>query len=1303
MQRELEFAPFRNEGLFTDHYLQHVLPEESNLCQLDDFAQVHAQLQTLWQEQADQVEGYNEAQLEDNFIKRVLAILGHVWEVQTLAGRHQPDYGFFPSDEARDRARSAEDGTAEYWQHAFAVGDAKQWDQKLDRALTGGSGWDFQNPSFQIYYYLAETGCRWAILTNGRKWRLYSSEPKPDMQVFFEIDLPTLLQSDKPEDLAYFWLFFRQEAFQPDADGVSFLERVHTEANLAAEQLREDVRERVYKALEEACRGFADYETGDLSEQRLKAIYDNALVFLYRLLFIFYAEAGELLPLRESSSYRDRFSLQAIERDVHDHRQDFRSGTVTLWPRLQELFHLIDSGPEHADLGVPAYNGGLFDPERHPFLEENRLTDARTARVLELLARTEEGSRFDFRDLGVRHLGSIYEGLLEYSLAQADQPMAVVRQRGSDLWAPADTADDDAKERIDAGDLYLVTDRGERKATGSYYTPQFIVEYIVENTLGPLVEEAESAEDILRLNVLDPAMGSGHFLVEATDYLARKLLEREAQREVLDEDTRDEDDLTRLKRLVVERCIFGVDLNPLAVELAKLSLWLDTVAKGQPLSFLDHHLRIGDSLIGADVARIPVPPHEGLADEETQSRIDDESFAHARDELVSGIDELTSLPSRSRADVHEKERRLKSIDENLRGPYKRIADVWCSHHFGNTELTGVGYIRIARALQKGNTDGLMSPELEPLARADTIADQYRFFHWELEFPEVFFEADGQPKDDPGFDAVIGNPPWERIKLQQVEFFGRRAPDIAVAPTAARRKAMIAELPETDPELWQEYQDARERADRVLAWTRDSGQYPLMGRGDTNLYAVMTERGRDLLREEGRLGFVVPSGIATDKTTSYFFGDLVEQQALQTLLDFENKEGLFHDVHREQKFSIIILSGGEPQQQIDCGFFLHGPEDMADGERVFTLNADDFALFNPNTLTCPVFRTSRDAGMTRAIYKAAPVLIRHTDDGEENLWGVRYFTMFHMTNDADLFRTAQQLEAEGFYPTHGNRWRRAGDVFLPLYEGKMIHHFDHRYADALATEEATRSAQASHVNTPRQKTDPDFQATPRYWVPAHACSLPDGTVEANWYLGFRDIVNPNNVRTFITAFIPPVAAGNKIPLIVPTDPASAALYPCLCANLCAFAFDYVARRKIGSRTANLYAVEQLPVLPPERYDEDFGGVRLADFVTERVLELTYTAHDMAGFAEDMGYVDEDGEVREPFEWDEERRLHLRCQLDALYFHLYDLDREDAAYILDTFPIVREHDERDYGHYRTKDLILHYYNAYAAGDMSAWVEG
>jgi hypothetical protein len=762
-----------------------------------------------------------------------------------------------------------------------------------------------------------------------------------------------------------------------------------------------------------------------------------------------------------------------------------------------------------------------------------------------------------------------------------------------------------------------------------------------------------------------------------------------------------------MKRQVVERCIYGVDLNPLAVELAKLSLWLDTVAKGQPLSFLDHHLRCGNSLIGARVealSRHPQPQTRSrrAAQQEAAGQLalfDYGAFTQHTNLLVFGMSEIAHGLSDSREAVQHKGAILADIDAAHRQPYREIADLWCSACFGN-DYSAATYTELVQHLQ-GAGNELSAPAQEALERSRQAARQHCFFHWELEFPDVFFDEHGRSDPNGGFSAVVGNPPWERMKLQENEFFALRAPAIVLAPTAARRKALVAELPETNPTLWAEYQRARQQAELEMAWTRNSGHYPLMGRGDTNLYAVMTERGRSLLAPHGREGLVVPSGIATDKTTSAFFADLVQNKTLQSLLDFENREGVFADVHRSFKFTVIIITGGEQQDAIAAGFFLHSEQDIRDPERVFSLHPEDCALMNPNTQTCPIFRSRQDLELTRDIYQRVPVLVRESEQGDENPWGIRYSTMLHMTNDSALFRTSGELKEDGWYPVDDNVWRKGTEEYLPLYEGKMVQMFDHRAASVRVNLQNVHRPASPEATTDEQHRDPAYCATPQFWVSAAGIEKAVAS-DPDWFVAFKDVTAPTNERTMIAAAIPWAGAGNNLPLLLSTGQPGSAM-ACLLANLCSFAFDYVARQKVGGQHLNFFIVRQLPVLPPERYEQDFHGVRLGDFIGERVLELTYTAHDIAGFAEDMGYVDEQGQVRPPFAWDEERRLHLRCQLDALYFHLYGLTRDETEYVLSTFPIVQRRDEERHGRYRTKDLIVHYYNAYAAGDMEAWVKG
>ena len=383
----------------------------------------------------------------------------------------------------------------------------------------------------------------------------------------------------------------------------------------------------------------------------------------------------------------------------------------------------------------------------------------------------------------------------------------------------------------------------------------------------------------------------------------------------------------------------------------------------------------------------------------------------------------------------------------------------------------------------------------------------------------------------------------------------------------------------------------------------------------------------------------------------------------------------------------------------CAFFLHDTRDVDDPQRCFPLAPDDFARVNPNTGTAPVFRTRRDADITRRIYERHPVLVDRSGTEEHRAWPVRYHRMFDMTNDSGLFRTATQLDADGFYRVAGNRWKKGAELCLPLYEGKMVQAFDHRAASIVVNPDNLNRPAQPREATLHQHMDPDWLPDPQFWIQSDSI---EWRWPLEWIIGFKEITAATNRRTMIASVFPKSAFGNKTPILLPfgTDVNDALrMYrdsaPLLVANMNSFAFDFVARQKVHGQTLNLFIVEQLPVIAPTEYDRRFGDTSARELVRDHVLRLTYTAHDMQPFARDLGY---DGP---PFTWDPEERCHLCARLDALYFHLYGLSREDAAYILDTFPIVRRHDEAAYGSYGTRDLILAYMNALAAGDTETVV--
>ena len=518
-------------------------------------------------------------------------------------------------------------------------------------------------------------------------------------------------------------------------------------------------------------------------------------------LFVLYAEARELLPVQGSPAYRDSYSLHALKRETAarlDAGRALLPTTATLWPRLHALFGLIDKGSP--PLLVATFNGGLFDPARHPFLNAHAVGDAHLQAALDKLARVA-GQFVDYRDLSVRHLGTLYEGLLEYHLeeeaaetAPTPRPSPVPGEGGmtGDPERPSASGSVSDSPLPLAGEgrgvgatvlnpwtVALLNDKGERKATGSYYTPDYIVKYIVEQAVGPRLRQAvaEAASDdarvraVLGVNVLDPAMGSGHFLVEATEYIARFLIDQALPVEAdAHSPQAQEPDLLYWKRRVAQSCVYGVDLNPLAVELAKLSLWLTTVAKDRPLSFLDHHLRAGNALVGARLADLqfggpkPRPKKKSAEPAGQMTMLADDTFRRSLSAAVDYMWLIEGSAALTAADVKQQEKLYVKLRESLSTKYSRLANLVTASHFGVALDHHLWKPLAAYAL---NEESASHPKFaEWVAQADDAAERLRFFHWELEFPEVYFDKRGQPLGEAaGFDAVVGNPPYvQREKL-----------------------------------------------------------------------------------------------------------------------------------------------------------------------------------------------------------------------------------------------------------------------------------------------------------------------------------------------------------------------------------------------------------------------------------------------------------------------------------------------------------------------------------------------------------
>ena len=1005
--------------------------------------------------------------------------------------------------------------------------------------------------------------------------------------------------------------------------------------------------------------------------------FGQLLRLVYRLVFLLTVEERNLLHPKNASDsarrlYADGYALRrlrdrAVRGSAHDRQRD-------LWEAVTVVFRGLAGG--EARLGLPAL-AGLFAPEECPDLDAAKLENRVLLGALFRLAWLREPSglvRVNWRDMGPDELGYVYEGLLE-------RVPQITGGGRSFSFASADES------------------RGHaRKTTGSYYTPDELVQRLLASALEPVVKRTieahpeHPADALLDLAIVDPACGSGHFLLAA----ARRLADHVAR--IRAAGTPTPDDYQRALRDVVRRCIHGVDMNPLAVEICKVGLWMESIDPGLPLTFLESHIRCGNPLIGTSRALMGEHvPDAAWAVLEGDDRKVNKSLKRLNREEIAGQRRLPfeprnetgalrdamraveQAPDTDAAALAEKQRRWKALLASQAYEHEKlVADAWYAAFLWPKDQPGP-VVEAApttaawRALR--DQDAPPSPVLVETTRR--IVEDHGLFHWELAFPQILARG--------GFDVVLGNPPWERVKLLEQEFFAKRDPSIAKTRNAAERKKLIAALPITNPVLWKEWAGATRIAQGQSHFVRQSGRYPLCGKGDVNTYALFAEHNWSVLAPRGRAGFIVPSGIVTDDTTKEYFQALLDRSALARVWHFENESLVFKGLHHAYRFLLLTIGASA---QADLAFYARRAVDLDDRRRHFALTPADFATLNPNTRTCPTFRSRRDADINLTMYRRAGVLWQEGDpDG--NPWGVRFLSMFHMTNDSGLFRTQADLAAVG-WRLEGDRFEKDGEVLLPLYEGKMIHHFDHRFG----TYEAQSEAQANQGKLPELDhvvhADPGRVTLPRYWVPEdEVAARLDDVWDRDWLLGWRDITGAGVIRTIVACIIPKTAVGNSLPLMMPSlDPRLVASFY---ANLSSIPFDYCARQKGGGLHLNYFTMRQLPALRPGEYTMAAPwapSVRIRDWLLPRVLELTYTAWNLKAFAEDCG--DEGA----PFVWDAERRFQLRCEIDAAFFHLYGISREDAAWILDTFPVLKRSEEREHGKYRTKRVVLETHDALAA---------
>jgi type I restriction-modification system DNA methylase subunit len=890
-QATLSDGPYRNSNLFSNHYLDERLKGRDEWDCDDEAREAMDDLQALYELEGELVESYGEDALIDNWIDEVLDILGFGTqeEVTLPAGGGFVDELLFESPTARRDAAGVylkTKDTTDLFERGIGIVEAKQWDAAFDVQFSEQR--PYRNASHQTKHYLENTppNIQWGVLTNGRKWRLYGTNDY-ETQTYYEVDLPELLERGDLEAFKYFYVFFQPAAFH-ESGGTTFHDEVWSESETASQELGENLQDNVFTALRVLGRGFIetndDLDIDADDEEALDELKEQSLVFLYRLMFVLYAESRRLIHPEDQSAqdeYDQNFSLDELRLNIHDtlgevdegFENEFSEYSTTMWSRLEDLFRLIDEGEEN--LGIPPYNGGLFDHEEHDFLTEHEVSNQYLAEVIYRLSTTQnDEGRYvlaDYGDLDTRHLGSVYEGLLEHQFRIAPEQYAAVTEDGGQVWKSAtEVSVADAVETVPKDGLYVVNDEGERKATGAYYTPDYVVTYIVEETVGPLIEEIrenlieqgfepgtqEYIEPFFRrvteLRILDPAMGSGHFLTKATGYLSEQVMAevREAETEfgvAFDEQ--------HIRREIAKECIHGVDLNGMAVELAKLSMWLETLAADRPLAFLDHHLKQGNSLVGSDIEAIEELESDANGDGQQASLAE---FGATREGTIERLmdiySEFLAIENETVEDVREMKRKYAEIEQDeLRQRLIAMADVYTAERFG-LDVPGGAYEQMARSLEDdGEWDAVKDTAWFESARK--IADQQEFFHWELEFPSAFYDENGERNEDSGFDVVLGNPPWLNAWT----------------------------MTEKMPEL-------RDAIKNLFSHTEILS-------GHWDFYVPFIAKSLELCKSDGNHSFILPNTVLTEKYTKELRKHFLEKEDINSILDFGERD-VFENVDRQ---------------------------------------------------------------------------------------------------------------------------------------------------------------------------------------------------------------------------------------------------------------------------------------------------------------------------------------------------------------------------------------------------------------------
>lgn len=1127
-------------------------------------------------------------------------------------------------------------------------------DEKLDRRSATLSTDRTRSPAFALQDHLNEhDDTLWGLVTNGTLIRLMRDNASLTRPAYIEADLSQIFTNEDAASFAVLWLLIHRTRFgvtgAPATDCA--LERWRDAGSKEGEVARDRLAVQVQIALKVLGSGFleanpdlaAKLKSGEIN---LTEWFNELLRLVYRLIFLMVAEDRNLLHPEKAKPdarklYAEGYSLAALR------AQCYRAASWDKHHDRYEGIKIVFKALAHGQpaLALPAL-GGLFADDRLPHLETARLRNKAFMEALYRLSWLSDKTGMvpvNWRAMETEELGSVYESLLELQPQLGDD--------GKTLLFASEAAEQKGNQR---------------KTTGSYYTPDSLVQALLDTALDPVLDKTETEADdpakaLLKLSVIDPACGSGHFLLAAARRIATRLARIRA------DGTPSLADFRHALRDVARSCLHGVDRNPMAVELTKVALWIETVDPGLPLGFFDAQIRCGDALLGVFDLKvlqggIPDAAYKPLTgdDKDTaryylqanraatsgQGGFDFGTGKVAMPEmkpLALDFSGFRDLPEDTVEQIGAKAARFKELRKGQAFVRATAAANLYVAAFLLPKVGGAPAGASARtvptteelwlALNQGKIRNAMMDAPKAARRA-------RAFHWPLEFPDVMQRG--------GFDVVLGNPPWDVVQLSEEEYFSSRIPEVGRLSGSARKRA-IKDLEQSNPIEFLAYVSQKREFDASTEFARESGRFDLSARGKINTYSLFAELFSVLTSSKGRAGVIVPTGIATDSSTAPFFNSLCTQSRLHSLHDFQTGLGLFDRIgHARFKFCLLtMVAPGKWKAPIHFSFFSRTKEEFLDERRHFRLSIEDLDALNPVTRSAPIFRSQEDAILAKKIFLAVSKSLRPSS------WISLKQNVFSSSLEDDLAEFA----------------RVGTDVNnIAIFRGAFFHQYE------VADVSGSHSQKSIELKSDKYVSSPFFLER-----------MAQKEIRPDYHLTIRRIARSSDERTMIAAFLPKVGTDDTASIL--TIDFDIVREAALLANLNSLVLDYACGFKIGGTDIRKHNFMQLPLLPPDAYSD----IHLA-FITPKVLELTYTSHSLAPFARDLGH---DGP---PFAWDEDRRALLRAELDAFYARAYGLTRDELRYILDpadvkgpdypseTFRVLKEKEIRHHGEYRTRRLVL-----------------